>query len=117
VTPTDRTLAMLHDVAGREATTYAVARLLQRRPDLAPPAARLPVIVPRGEDAAYALDKLAFLTWVARQASLEAEVGASMALSAGATWAQIATAAHISEDQARGRYGHLARRSPGGEPR
>jgi hypothetical protein len=117
VTPMDRMLAMLDDLAGREATSYAVARLLQRRPDLTPPAAGLPVIVPREEDAAFTLDKLAFLAWVARQASLVAEVGVSMALSAGATWPEIATAARMSTEEARARYGHLAPRALGGDPR
>jgi len=116
VTAAERTLELLEDVARTGATTFAVGRLLQRRPDLAAPAG-LPVVVPRDQDAAFRLDKLAFLAWVARQLGVQAEVEASGALRAGASWAQLATATRTSEDQARARYGHLAPRPPGGEPR
>jgi hypothetical protein len=75
------------------------------------------VVVPREEDAAFRLDKLAFLAWVGRQLDGWAEVEASGALHAGASRAQVAAAARISEDQARARYGHLAPRPPGGERR
>jgi hypothetical protein len=116
VTAAERTLELLEELARRTATSHAVARLLQRRPDLAAPAG-LPVVVPREEDAAFRLDKLAFLAWVVRQLDGWAEVEASGALSAGAGWAQLATATRTSPDQARARYGHLAPRPPGGEPR
>jgi len=116
MTPAEHTLALLRDLAGTGATTYAVGRLLERRPELAAPAG-LPVLVPREEDAAFRLDKLAFWSWMVGQLSLDAEVEASLALSAGATWAQLATATHTSQDQAQARYGHLARRPRGGGSR
>jgi len=116
VSAAERTLGLLEDLARTGATTFAVGRLLQRRPDLAAPAG-LPVVVPRDEDAAFRLDKLAFLAWVVRQLGGWAEVEASGALSAGAGWAQLATATRTSQDAARARYGHLAPRPPGGEPR
>ena len=112
----ERTLALLEDLARTGASTFAVGRLLQRRPELTPPG-RLPVVVPRDEDAAFRLDRLAFLAWVVRQLDGWAEVEASGARHAGASWAQLATATRTSEDQARARYGHLAPRPPGGEPR
>jgi hypothetical protein len=112
----DRTLALLENLARTGATSHAVARLLQRRPELTPPG-NLPVIVPRDEDAAFRLDRLAFLAWVLRQLDGWAEVEAFGALSAGASWAQLATAARTSEEEARARYGHLAPRAPGGDPR
>jgi hypothetical protein len=107
VTATERTLELLEELARRTATSHAVGRLLERRPDLAAPAG-LPVVVPRGEDAAFRLDKLAFLAWAVRQLDGWAEVEAFGALYAGASWAQLAAAARSSEDQARARYGHLA---------
>jgi hypothetical protein len=116
VTAAERTLALLRDLARTGATTYAVGQLLQRRPELAAPA-RLPVLVPREEDAAFQLDKLAFWAWMVRQLSLDAEIEASLALSAGATWAQLATATGTSQDQAQTCYGHLARRPSGGGSR
>jgi hypothetical protein len=116
VTSAERSLALVEDLARTGATTFAVARLLQRRPELTPPG-RLPVIVPREEDAAFRLDKLAFLTWVIRQLGLDAEVEASAALRAGASWAQLAAATHTSQEEARAGYGHLAPRPPGGERR
>ena len=116
VTAAERTLELLEDVARTGATTFAVGRLLQRRPDLAAPAG-LPVVVPRDQDAAFRLDKLAFLAWVARQLGVQAEVEASGALRAGASWAQLATATRKSPEEARARYSHLAPRRPGGEPR
>jgi hypothetical protein len=116
VTPAERTLELLEDLARTGATTFAAGRLLQRRPELTPPG-RLPVVVPREEDAAFRLDKLAFLSWVVRQLDVHAQVEASGALSAGASWAQLATATRTSPDQARARYGHLTPRPPGGEPR
>ena len=112
----ERTLALLEDLARTGASTFAVGRLLERRPELTPPG-RLPVVVPRDEDAAFRLDKLAFLAWVVRQLDGWAEVEASGALHAGASWAQLATATRTSEDQAQARYGHLAPRPPDGEPR
>jgi len=117
VTAAERTLALLEDLARTGASTFAVGRLLQRRPELTPPAAGLPVVVPRDEDAAFRLDKLAFLSWVVRQLDGWAETEAFGALRAGASWAQLATATRTSQDQARARYGHLAPRPPGGEPR
>ncbi len=116
VTAAERTLELLEDLARTGAATFAVGRLLQRRPELAAPAG-LPVVVPGEEDAAFRLDKLAFLAWVVRQLGVHAEVEASGALSAGAGWAQLATATRTSPDQARARYGHLTPRPPGGEPR
>ena len=116
VTPTERTLALVEELARTGASTFAVGRLLQRRPELTPPG-RLPVVVPREEDAAFRLDKLAFLSWVVRQLAVHAEVEASGALHAGASWAQLAAATRTSEEQARARYGHLAARPPGGETR
>jgi hypothetical protein len=116
VTAAERTLALLEDLARTGASTFAVGRLLQRRPELTPPG-RLPVVVPRDQDAAFRLDRLAFLAWVVRQLDGWAEAEAFGALSTGATWAQLAIAIRTSEDQARARYGHLAPRAPGGEPR
>jgi hypothetical protein len=116
VTAAERTLALLRDLARTGATTYAVGRLLQHRPELAAPA-RLPVLVPREQDTAFQLDTLAFWSRVVRQLSLDVEVVASLALSAGATWAQLATATRTNQDQAQARYGHLARRPPGGGSR
>jgi hypothetical protein len=116
VTSAERTLALLEDLARTGATTFAVGRLLERRPELTPPG-RLPVIIPREEDAAFRLDKLAFYTWVVRQLGLDAEVEASAALRAGASWAQLAAATRTSQEEARARYGHLAPRPPGGESR
>ncbi len=110
----ERTLALLEDLARTGASTFAVGRLLQRRPELTPPG-RLPVVVPRDEDAAFRLDRLAFLAWVIRQLGVHAEVEASGALRAGASWAQLATATRTSPQEARTRYGHLAPRPPGGE--
>jgi len=115
VTPAERTLALLEDLARTGATSHAVGRLLQRRPELTPPG-KLPVVVPREEDAAFRLDKLAFLAWVVRQLDRWAEVEASAALHAGASWAQLATASRTSPEEARARYGHLAPRQSGGEP-
>ncbi|HEY8557852.1 MAG TPA: hypothetical protein VIM97_10995 [Actinomycetes bacterium] len=116
VTPAERTLALLEDLARSGATTFAVGRLLQRRPDLAAPAG-LPVVVPRDEDAAFRLDKLAFLAWAVRQLDVHAQVEASGAQRAGASWAQLATATRSSPEEARARYGYLAPRPPGGERR
>jgi hypothetical protein len=116
MTAAERTLALLEDLARTGATTFAVARLLERRPELTPPG-RLPVVVPREEDAAFRLDKLAFLVWVVRQLGLDAEVEASAALHAGASWAQLATATRTSAEEARARYGHLAPKLSGGERR
>jgi hypothetical protein len=116
VTAAERTLALLEDLARTGATTFAVGRLLQRRPELTAPAG-LPVVVPREEDAAFRLDKLAFLAGVVRYLDRRADVEAFGALHAGASWAQLATATRTTEDQARARYGHLAPRPPGGEPR
>jgi hypothetical protein len=112
----ERTLALVENLARTGASTFAVTRLLQRRPELTPPG-RLPVIVPREEDAAFRLDRLAFLAWVVRQLGVHAEVEVSGALHSGATWAQLATATRTSEEEMRARYGHLAPRPPGGEPR
>jgi hypothetical protein len=116
MTAAERSLALLEDLARTGASSYAVGRLLQRRPELTPPG-RLPVVVPREEDAAFRLDKLAFLAWVLRQLDQWAEVEASAALRAGASWAQLAAATRISKEEARARYGHLAPRPPGGERR
>jgi hypothetical protein len=116
MTAAERSLALLEDLARAGATTFAVARLLERRPELTPPG-RLPVLVPHEEDAAFRLDKLAFLALVVRQLGLDAEIEASAALHARASWAQLATATRISEEEARTRYGHLAPRPPGGERR
>src|SRR5438093_8987701 len=106
VTSAERTLELLEDVARKGATSHAVGRLLQRRPDLAAPAG-LPVVVPRDEDAAFRLDKLAFLAWAVRHLDGWAEVEALGSLHAGASWAQLASAARTTEDEARARYGHL----------
>jgi hypothetical protein len=116
VTAAERSLALLEDLARTGATTFAVGRLLQHRPELTPPG-RLPVIVPREEDAAFRLDKFAFYTWVIRQLGLDAEVEASAALRAGASWAQLAAATRTSQEETRARYGHPAPRPPGGERR
>jgi hypothetical protein len=116
VTPAERSLALLEDIARTGATTFAVGRLLERHPELTPPG-NLPVVVHRDEDAAFRLDRLAFLSWVVRQLDGWAEVEASGALHAGASWAQLATATRTSEEEARARYGHLAPRAPGGDPR
>jgi hypothetical protein len=110
VTPTERTIELLEELARTGASTFAVCRLLQRRPDLAAPAG-LPVVVPREEDAAFRLDKLAFLAGAVRHLAGWAEVDAYGALHAGASWAQVAAATHTSPEEARARYGHLA---PGG---
>jgi hypothetical protein len=75
------------------------------------------VVVPREEDAAFRLDKLAFLAGVVRYLDRWTEVEAFGALHAGASWAQVATATRISPEEARARYGHLAPRAPGGDPR
>jgi hypothetical protein len=112
----EQTLALLESLARTGAATFAVARLLERRPDVAAPAG-LPVVVPCDEDAAFRLDRLAFLSWVVRQLDGWAEVEAFGALSAGASWVQLATVTRTSEDQARARYGHLATRPPGSDPR
>jgi hypothetical protein len=114
VTPAERTLALLDELAHSGASTFAVGRLLQRRPELTPPAG-LPVVVPRDQDAAFRLDRLAFLAWAVRHLDGWAEVEASGALHAGASWAQLATATRTSPEEVRARYGHLARRPPGGE--
>jgi hypothetical protein len=116
MTAAERSLALLEDLARAGATTFAVARLLQRRPELTLPG-KLPVLVPREEDDAFRLDKLAFYTWVLRQLGLDAEIEASGALHAGATWVQLAAETRISEDEAWARHGHLAPRPPGGERR
>jgi len=117
VTPTERTLELLEELARRTATSHAIARLLERRPDLAPPSPELPVVVPREEDAAFRLDKLAFLAWAVRDLDRWTDTEAYAALQAGASWAQLATATRTSEEQARARYGHLAPRPLGGEGR
>jgi len=116
VTPTERTLELLEELARRTATSHAIARLLERRPELTPPPG-LPVAVPREEDTAFRLDKLAFLAWAVRHLDRWTETEAYAALHAGASWAQLATATRTSPDQARARYGHLAPRRPRGEPR
>jgi hypothetical protein len=108
VSAAERLLARLLGQAHAEATTYAIRRLLERRPDLIP-AARLPVIVPRDEDPAYTLDRLTFMAWLARQVAAAVEVDVSTALYAGATWAQLGTALHLTAAEARERYGHLSR--------
>ena len=113
----ERLLARVLGQAHAEATTYAIRRLLERRPDLTPPgsrpdlipAGRLPVIVPRNEDPAYTLDRLAFMAWLSRQVAAAAEVDVSTALHAGATWAQLAAPLRLSAAEARERYGHLSR--------
>jgi hypothetical protein len=117
VTPTERTTELLDELARRTATSHAIARLLDRRPDLTPPSAGLPVVVPRQEDAAFRLDKLAFLAWAVRHLDRWTEVEAYAALHAGAGWAQLATATRTSPEEARARYGHLAPRPSGGESR
>jgi hypothetical protein len=117
VTPTERTTELLDELARRTATSHAIARLLERRPDLAPPSPGLPVVVPRKEDAAFHLDKLAFLAWAVRHLDRWTEVEAYAALHAGASWARLAAATSTSPSQARARYGHLAPRPRGGEPR
>lgn len=89
------------------ATTHAVRRLLERRPDLTPPGG-LPVLVPREEDTRFVLDRLAMTAWIARQVEQAAELEASTALLGRATWAEIAQALRCTEVQARARYGHLA---------
>jgi hypothetical protein len=116
MTAAERSLALLEDLARSGATTFAVGRLLARRPELTPPGG-LPVIVPREEDAAFRLDKLAFLAWAIRHLDGWAEVEAYGALHAEASWAQLAVATRSSEQEARARYGHLAPRPPRGEPR
>ncbi len=104
----ERLLAPLLGQAHAEATTYAVRRLLERRPDLTPPA-DLPVLVPRDEDAVYTLDRLTFMAWLSRQVAAAIEVDVSTALHAGATWAQLAAPLRLSAAEARERYGHLSR--------
>jgi hypothetical protein len=103
----ERLLDHLLAEARASATTYAVRRLLQRRPDLEPPG-KLPVIVPAEEDAAFELDKVRLLAWIARQVDGAVEVEASTALRSGASWAEVAEATRTTEEQARARYGHLA---------
>jgi hypothetical protein len=102
----DRLLDRLLTQARDGATTYAVRRLVERRPDLQPPA-DLPVIVPTDQDAAFELDKVRLLAWITRHLDGAIEVEASRALRSGASWAELAEATRISEDQARARYGHL----------
>jgi hypothetical protein len=108
VSAAERLLARLLGQAHAEATTYAVRRLLERRPDLTPPA-DLPVLVSRDEDAAYTLDRLTFMAWLARQIAAAVEVDVSTALHAGATWAQLAAPLHLTAAEARERYAHLSR--------
>ena len=103
----ERLLDHLLAEARAGATTYAVRRLLQRRPDLEPPG-KLPVIVPADEDAAFELDKVRLLAWITRQVDGAVEVEASRALRSGASWAEVAEATRTTKEQARARYGHLA---------
>jgi hypothetical protein len=116
MTAAERTLGLLRGLAQSGATSYAVGRLVARRPELAAPAG-LPVIVPRDEDAAFSLDRLAFLAWAARHLEADTDIEASRALHAEATWTQLGTATRTSPEQARARYGHLTPAQHGGEPR
>jgi hypothetical protein len=96
----------LADARG-DATHHAIRRLLARRPDLEPPAPRLPVPVPPEEGAGFQLDALAVWAWFERQVerAVDAEVGT--ALQQGASWRLVAKALRAEEDEVRERYGHL----------
>jgi hypothetical protein len=110
VTAAERLVERLISAVRAQATTHAIRRLLERRPDLRPPASLpdLPVLVPAEEGAAYSLDRLTLMAWVARQVDQAVEVDVSMCLRAGVSWRLLAKALHLAEDEARQRYGHLA---------
>jgi hypothetical protein len=118
VTPAERLVEYLISAARDQATTHAIRRLLERRPDLRPPAAlpNLPVVIPPEEDATYSLDRLELMAWVARQVDQALEVDVRACLYAGVSWRLLAKALRLPEDQARARYGHLAAGEQGGEP-
>jgi hypothetical protein len=94
---------------------YALARLLERRPDLdRPPQPRIPV--PPEEELRVWLDRVGFVAFIQQGLALAADVQVAAALRAGATWDQLAEALRCTTDQARERYDHLALIAAGDAP-
>lgn len=104
---TAETLASLATEIHDSAATYAISRLLERRPELdRPPQPHLRV--PAAEALRVCLDRVAFVAWLEQALALVADVPVAGALRAGATWGQVAGELRCTVEEARERYQHLA---------
>jgi hypothetical protein len=114
MTPAERLVERLISAARDQATTHAIRRLLERRPDLRPPAALpdLPVLIPPEEDAAYSLDRLELMAWVARQVdqAVEVDVGPRRQRDASAAGSPPRPSRRLSRSGARCERGRRAAR-------